>query len=222
MNYQIARNGQQVGSYSEGQIIDMLASGQLAPNDLCWTEGMAEWQAIASIPTLNVRPAATSVVNPYAAPRADVTRSYAGGGAVQLASQGQRFAAAILDVLAAIPAFIPIAVTAGNAEETAELTSQQEAGVGIAVLIGLALLIYNLYRLSTQGQTIGKQVMKIRIVRVEDNSQAGFVKAVLLRGFVNALIGIVPFYGLIDILFIFREDRRCIHDLLAGTHVVQA
>lgn len=28
-------------------------------------------------------------------------------------------------------------------------------------------------------------------------------------------------YALVDICFIFREDRRCLHDLLAGTRVVQ-
>jgi uncharacterized RDD family membrane protein YckC len=43
----------------------------------------------------------------------------------------------------------------------------------------------------------------------------------LLRSWLNTLIGIIPFYGLVDVLFIFREDKRCIHDLIAGTHVVQ-
>ena len=33
-------------------------------------------------------------------------------------------------------------------------------------------------------------------------------------------ISLVPFYRLVDILFIFREDRRCLHDLIAGTQVV--
>ena len=45
---------------------------------------------------------------------------------------------------------------------------------------------------------------------------------VLLRVVVNGLLGFIPLYGVVDILFIFREDRRCIHDLIAGTVVVNA
>lgn len=58
-----------------------------------------------------------------------------------------------------------------------------------------------------------------------DAQHAGFVKAVLLRAFVNGLIGAIPFvgfiYGIVDILSIFRSDRRCYHDQLAGTQVIQ-
>jgi uncharacterized RDD family membrane protein YckC len=30
------------------------------------------------------------------------------------------------------------------------------------------------------------------------------------------------FVGILDALFIFRSDRRCIHDLIAATRVVRA
>ena len=29
-----------------------------------------------------------------------------------------------------------------------------------------------------------------------------------------------PLFSLVNVCFIFREDRRCIHDLIAGTQVV--
>ena len=28
------------------------------------------------------------------------------------------------------------------------------------------------------------------------------------------------FLGLLDVLFIFRQDRRCLHDMVAGTEVI--
>ncbi|MBI3550843.1 MAG: RDD family protein [Elusimicrobia bacterium] len=67
----------------------------------------------------------------------------------------------------------------------------------------------------------------------------GFVANVLLRAWLNGLLAfissvivmlpvillggpsvVLPVYALVDALFIFREDRRCLHDFLAGTRVV--
>ena len=48
----------------------------------------------------------------------------------------------------------------------------------------------------------------------------GFIKNVVLRGIVNGLINIIPIYPIINLLFIFKEDRRCLHDKIAGTYVV--
>lgn len=70
------------------------------------------------------------------------------------------------------------------------------------------------------GQSFGKLIMKIRIARVEDDANPGFVRAVLLRRWLISILGIVPLFTLFDHLRIFKEDLRCIHDLLAGTHVV--
>lgn len=49
----------------------------------------------------------------------------------------------------------------------------------------------------------------------------GFVTNVLMRSVLNRILSFIPFYALVDILFIFREDRRCLHDRIAGTQVVQ-
>ena len=42
---------------------------------------------------------------------------------------------------------------------------------------------------------------------------------------VPKVMGAVPYLGmifhLVDSLFIFREDRRCLHDRIAGTRVVR-
>ena len=65
------------------------------------------------------------------------------------------------------------------------------------------------------------KAVDIKIVKYDTGKNGGFVTNVLLRAIVNGIIGIIPFYGLVDILFIFGEERRCIHDLIAGTRVVE-
>ena len=43
-----------------------------------------------------------------------------------------------------------------------------------------------------------------------------------MRYFVNSLLGnVIPFYTVLDVLLIFGNERRCIHDHLAGTKVVE-
>jgi uncharacterized RDD family membrane protein YckC len=58
-----------------------------------------------------------------------------------------------------------------------------------------------------------------------DGSRISFGTGVFLRNWISKLIGSVPYLGtvfhLADCLFIFREDRRCIHDHIAGTRVVR-
>lgn len=98
------------------------------------------------------------------------------------------------------------------------------AGFALIAVGGLALLACQLYLLATRSQSVGKYLMKTQIVDFATGQPASFVNAFLLRAFVNGLIGAVPcvggIYSIVDICFIFREDRRCIHDLLAKTQVV--
>jgi uncharacterized RDD family membrane protein YckC len=85
-----------------------------------------------------------------------------------------------------------------------------------------SVFIFQMVLLTKDGQTVGKKVLGIRIVKMDTGENGGFVPNVLLRLIVNGLIGVIPLYGLVDILFIFRSVRRCIHDLIAGTQVVDA
>ena len=89
---------------------------------------------------------------------------------------------------------------------------------------GLITLAAQVYLLATRSQTIGKLVMKTQIVDFQTGVRADLVHALLIRAIANGLIGAIPcvgaIYSIVDICFIFREDRRCIHDLLAKTVVV--
>jgi len=141
-----------------------------------------------------------------------------------LATPGSRLAAVLLDGLIPMPLvivlFVGIALLDGNLEVIGISL------IGLSVILSLALGIYQLVIISRDGQSIGKRIMKIRIVKYEDNSNPGFVHAVLLRAFVNGLIGgiplVGPLYALADPLFIFGEEHRCLHDLIASTKVVEA
>jgi uncharacterized RDD family membrane protein YckC len=79
--------------------------------------------------------------------------------------------------------------------------------------------VFQLALLSIYGQTLGKRIVKIRIVLNGQGGLPGFYRVVVLRTIVNLLLSLMPFYQLIDNLFIFRGDKRCIHDLIAGTVV---
>ena len=92
----------------------------------------------------------------------------------------------------------------------------------VFILIAFFIVfLYQILLLIKDGQTLGKKALRIRIVKMDTGENGGFVPNVLLRLIVNGLLGIIPLYGLVDILFIFRGDRRCIHDMIAGTQVVE-
>ena len=97
--------------------------------------------------------------------------------------------------------------------------------IAVFCIAALALLIAQCWLLTTRGQTIGKRIMGLRIALVKDLSNGGFVINVLLRGTLNWVITAVPIIGTIyvfaDPLCIFREDRRCLHDHIAGTCVIK-
>jgi hypothetical protein len=44
--YHITKNGNQIGPYTEEVVHNKLTTGELNSNDLCWTEGMAQWEPL--------------------------------------------------------------------------------------------------------------------------------------------------------------------------------
>ena len=49
MQYYLHRNEQQIGPYDEPQIRGMVASGAISRSDLCWREGLADWQPLEAV-----------------------------------------------------------------------------------------------------------------------------------------------------------------------------
>jgi uncharacterized RDD family membrane protein YckC len=231
MNYHVAKNGAQLGQLSEEEIRRRLASGELSASDLCWTDGMAEWQPLGSqfqSPAVFAAPPPPASFNPYAAPASNVLRSPGSQYGLELADRGTRLGAAILEGLIFGLASAPIIAAAVMSEAAVQNGEDPQINillVAIGSLLLLGLVIYQLIMLGQRGQSIGKRMLGIRIVTHPDGANPGGVKTILLRGLVTGIISNIPFLGalfsIVNICFIFREDRRCIHDLIAGTQVVK-
>ena len=169
---------------------------------------------------------ATASSNPYRAPEADL--SLGSGVTTELAERGTRLAATILDNLIMFGFLLPgILVFALGADgSTGASSDAMVAGGSIAIVVGLAVWAIITFRLVMQnGWTLGKRACGIRVVR-SSGMPASVSRIFFLRNVVIQLIASVPLVGpifaLVDILYIFTEDRRCLHDLIADTIVVRA
>ena len=168
----------------------------------------------------------TSDENRFAPPVAHVEDVVASGPGT-LAGRGIRLGAALIDVAVAAVVFGLLAwLTPINLFQPPD----PQVGFMMPLVKNVALgfvffLVVHGYLLATRGQTVGKAILKIRIVR-SDGSRASFGRLVGLRYLLNSALTMIPIagtlYGLVDVLFIFRQARRCLHDLIADTIVVTA
>jgi len=217
MNYYIALNGSQAGPFIESQIREKIASGEITGETLVWKEGMADWLPLGAVlPSLLAGP---STGNP--APGVPPV-----SGDWVLASLGSRFLAAVIDGIPILLIAVAFAVVMGvsRADKFEDLPGPAQlavigGGLGALVLLG----VVQMYMLVKFSQTIGKRLCKIRIYDFKTGVPADWIHTIILRILANAAIGSIPclggLYSLVDIGFIFRSDRRCIHDLIAGTVV---
>jgi uncharacterized RDD family membrane protein YckC len=169
--------------------------------------------------------------NPYEAPATPLPPSglppTIPGTPFVKAERSARFLAALADF--GMYLVLVVMLVAGTAA-FAPLKSSQAGAVGpILVIVGalgfLGLFITNLVLLHQDGQSLGKRWLKIRIVR-SSGERAGLGRIFWLRMFVPGLITRIPLVGwvfaLANPLCIFGEERRCLHDLMADTMVVNA
>lgn len=160
--------------------------------------------------------------NPYAPPEAEVHVTESS----QLASLGLRLGGAIIDAIISFAIIFPLMYATGYWESAMAGEQSLVQTVVLALLGIVAFLVVHGYLLARQGQTVGKRLVGTRIVSVQDEKILTFGRVIGLRYLpvwvVSQLPAIGPILGLIDVLFIFRRDRRCVHDLIAGTKVIMA
>lgn len=164
--------------------------------------------------------------NPYRSPDAVVAEVSDN----DLAERGTRLGAAIVDGLILIALLLPM-MFLGGYFSTAMTAAQngQQVGFGTTLLwalIGFIVFVAVQYvPLNANGQTWGKKFLGIKIVDLAGAKPT--IGSLLSKRYLPWHAGVnIPFIGpllgLVNVLMIFRSDRRCGHDLIAGTKVVKA
>lgn len=171
--------------------------------------------------------------NPYAPPAAPVRDIAPEGSSLELAGRGARLGATLLDGLVlALLCYVPVVVAIDwrellrNPENPDMVAVFMNGKVLLAALPGLVIFAaITIWLVLKNGQTIGKKLVGIKVVRT-DGSRAGLGRLFWLRNVVINAIGFIRIVGglvaLIDILLIFRQSRKCLHDQIADTIVIKA
>jgi uncharacterized RDD family membrane protein YckC len=159
--------------------------------------------------------------SPPSAPVADV--GTVSTGAV-LASRWRRLGVCLFDglLIALVFGLFGFASSVNPFTLAAKVQTQYRV---MSALGGFAIfLLLQGYLLVTSGQTIGKRLFGMRIVRPDGGKVSAF-RILGLRYGVGWLFNFVPMlaglYGLVDCVLIFRESRRCLHDEIADTIVIR-
>lgn len=143
---------------------------------------------------------------------------------VELAERGTRFAAAMIDGLISMAIMFPAMYLTGTWGRIASLSVSVTELVLLAIAGLVLFLLLHGKLLKDHGQTIGKRLVGIRIVSADSGEIIPLQKVMLARVLPVQIVANLPppfsYLTLVDALMIFRKDRRCLHDMLAGTKVV--
>ncbi|HEY7286215.1 MAG TPA: RDD family protein [Vicinamibacterales bacterium] len=164
------------------------------------------------------------MTNPYAPPQAVVRDIVDPEAEVMPADRGTRLGAALLDgIVFGALVYVPALVGAlATPRQSFGATPTLSALTVVLGLIGFCVWSFFTIRyVNANGQSIAKKMLGIRVIRT-NGSPASLGRIFWLRNVVNGVISFIPLYGLVDVLFIFTESRRCLHDRIADTKVVIA
>jgi uncharacterized RDD family membrane protein YckC len=158
-----------------------------------------------------------------------------------LAERGARLAAVTIDDLIVLAICLPAIfgavprlsammadVANGGDLDPYALIWPMITGVGAVIsTIGfIAWAVVTTWLVATNGQTIGKRALGIKVVR-KDGSRASLGRIFWLRNIVNMVPGFLPYIGLLyelllDPVMIYQDSRQCLHDRIADTIVIKA
>ena len=143
----------------------------------------------------------------------------------QQATLSQRFSATCIDFLILSPLCLFVILVTGLVED-ADAYVMPWFFLRLWGLLVLSYLLLQGFTLFTRAQTVGKLIVGIKVVSLDDTPASAF--NLCTRTFALISIALIPlpynFSGLlllIDPLFIFGKDRRCLHDHIGQTKVIQ-
>jgi len=160
--------------------------------------------------------------NPYAPPTANLMKKKS--DEFILASRGKRLLAAIIDSLISMIIMFPVMYFTGG---FATIMEGQQSPLFYTIKTGLfgliVFIIINGRLLQRYGQTVGKKIVGIKIADL-DGKLPTIKRHILPRYAFISVLAYIPaigsFLSLIDCLFIFSKNKRCIHDHVAKTIVI--
>jgi uncharacterized RDD family membrane protein YckC len=237
MFFILGGDGNEYGPVSVAKIQEWMALGRANLQTKARRANDSEWRPLGEYPEFGGAPAAAAeppaarftVSSPPARPAAPTSHR-------PLAGLGLRFGAAFIDGILKSLCLIPLCFVFMDLvriamENPSQPLSPEQVSEAIMPAYLQCLPLYGVLAvlqitlLCLRSQTVGKLLLRIQIVDIQNEQPGGPVRAFLLRALLPTMIEFIPFLGfvfwLVDTCFIFREDRRCIHDLMAGTRVVK-
>lgn len=228
MEVWIGRDGERHGPYTEADIRQWLASGEVSPADLGWYEGLADWQPL-------------SVLFPDALPNAvpgdpastppPLASTLALG---DYAGFWKRVGAWIIDYLIVLVPVGVIAFSMGAMGAFEHFMSQVNSGVSTVVAAAeysrtvrpaamwsllVGFIYYAAFECSAWQATPGKLALGLRVTDLQGR-RLGPGRSVLrnLVRLANAITALIPFICYLTVAWTARHQG--LHDLLAGTLVL--
>lgn len=164
--------------------------------------------------------------NAYQAPEASLIEESTIIERKELASRWRRLGAAFLDGLILLIPSSVIMYFLGSFQNIMDgvLPSWEQVVILFISTLFLHVLI-NLRPLKENGQTLGKKALRIKVVTMK-NMKPDLATLIVKRYLSFAICGEIPVVGnalsTINILLIFGNNKRCGHDYIAGTKVVES
>jgi uncharacterized RDD family membrane protein YckC len=232
----LGTDGKEYGPVTRGNVIEWIRDGRANLQTKARKGDETEWKTLGDFPEFVPTGTTPSFIPPsFEAETAEATPTSVSTPDLTMAGLPLRFTAALIDGGLQWICWMPASLAASRiiSDRLADHealsfdmvlnASAESIGKSLPFLIALVLLQATL--LCLRSQSLGKMLMGLRIVTLRDGTPGGPLRAFLLRGLLTWVIECVPvvgkLYWLVDSFSIFREDQRCLHDLIAGTKVVR-